>query len=287
MEEQHAAVVEVNAGPGLRMHLDPSAGKPRPVGEAIVGMLFPEGENGRIPIVAVTGGAGRGAVARLTAHLLRQAGHVTGMACAEGLYLGGRRIVRRDGSGPDGHRDVLINPSVSAAILETSPAGIARAGLGFDQCDVAVVTGISNDDPLSPSEPEAHRAQVRLNLVVVGSLSSEGVAVLNADDPLVRDMAPRCRGKVLYYSARECGGSRNSPWSAGQSILSLKKNEVVLLKGDSETAILSLNHSMLTHEGNALLNKEHVLAAIGAGLSLGISPDVIREGLQTFRGDDQ
>jgi cyanophycin synthetase len=52
LEEQGGGVVEVNAAPGLRMHLSPSFGKGRPVGEAIINTMFKPGENGRIPVVA-------------------------------------------------------------------------------------------------------------------------------------------------------------------------------------------------------------------------------------------
>src|SRR5262245_12917317 len=126
LEEQKAAVVEVNAGPGLRMHLEPSAGKPRPVGEAIVSMLFPPGHTGRIPIVAVTGVNGKTTTTRLIAHLLRAAGRYVGMTCTDGTYLNDRRIEARDCSGPRSARAVMLNPRVEAVVLETARGGILR-----------------------------------------------------------------------------------------------------------------------------------------------------------------
>src|SRR5262249_55409915 len=131
LEEQRGAVVEVNAGPGLRMHLEPSSGQPRPVGEAVVGLLFPEGRTGRIPLVAVTGVNGKTTTTRLLAHLLRRPGRVVGMTCTDGLYVDGRRIDKRDCSGPRSARAVLLNPMVDAAVLETARGGILREGLGF------------------------------------------------------------------------------------------------------------------------------------------------------------
>src|SRR6516225_8014776 len=118
LEEQRGAVVEINAGPGLRMHLEPSAGQPRPVGEAIVSMLFPEGQTGRIPIAAVTGVNGKTTTTRLLAHLLRGAGLYVGMTCTDGIYLDGRRTQARDCSGPRSAREVLLNPRAEAAVLE-------------------------------------------------------------------------------------------------------------------------------------------------------------------------
>lgn len=135
LEQSGGVVVEVNAGPGLRMHLEPSAGTPRPVGEAIVRLLFPEGTSARVPLAAVTDGT----TARLLAHLLAAAGEVVGLACAGGLYVGGRRLDPGDARSAASVRAVLLNPRVTAAVLEVEPTRVLREGLGFDRCDVAVL----------------------------------------------------------------------------------------------------------------------------------------------------
>ncbi|HVA48147.1 MAG TPA: cyanophycin synthetase, partial [Pirellulales bacterium] len=137
LEERGGAVVEVNAGPGLRMHLGPSHGRPRPVAEAIVERMFAPGETGRIPLVAVTGTNGKTTTTRLLAHVLASAGSSVGMACSDGVFIAGRRIEAGDCSGPRSARSVLLNPAVDAAVLETARGGILREGLGFDLCDVA------------------------------------------------------------------------------------------------------------------------------------------------------
>ena len=128
LEEQGGIVVEVNAGPGLRMHLEPSAGQPRPVGEAIVDMMFPAGENGRIPIVAVTGVNGKTTTTRLIAHILRATGKTVGMTCTDGIYIDGRRIEAGDCSGPQSARAVLLNPKVEAAVLECARGASSARG---------------------------------------------------------------------------------------------------------------------------------------------------------------
>jgi cyanophycin synthetase len=192
-EEQAGAVVEVNAGPGLRMHLEPSAGQPRPVGEAVVDMLFGEGQTGRIPLAAVTGGGGRTA-SRLLAHLLERPGGAVGLACADGLYVGGRRIDPRDGAGPRGARALLLNPGVTAAVLETAAAGVLREGLGFDECAVAVVTAVGRGDALG--EPG------RVERVVVEAVAPEGAAVLAGDDLAAR-LAGHCPGGVIFFARDE------------------------------------------------------------------------------------
>ncbi|MFM8218293.1 MAG: Mur ligase family protein, partial [Planctomycetaceae bacterium] len=148
LEEQGAVVVEVNAGPGLVMHLKPSVGEPRPVGEAIVGTMFPENDNGRIPVVAVTGTNGKTTTIRLIAQMFRAQGLWTGMTCTDGIFLNDRLIDTGDCSGPKSARSVLLNPQVDAAVLETARGGILREGLGFDRCDAAVVTNIGEGDHL-------------------------------------------------------------------------------------------------------------------------------------------
>src|SRR5262245_31908301 len=142
LEAQGGVIVEVNAAPGLRMHLQPSSGTSRPVGEAIVSTMFADGQDGRIPVVAVTGVNGKTTTTRLVAHLLRQTGRKIGMTCTEGVYLNDRRIETGDCSGPQSAKKILMNPSVDAAVLETARGGILRAGLAFDRCDVAIVTNV-------------------------------------------------------------------------------------------------------------------------------------------------
>ncbi len=138
LEEQSGVIVEVNAAPGLRMHLEPSAGVSRPVGEAVVATLFPPGQSGRIPIAAVTGVNGKTTTTRFIAHILQGTGRRVGMTCTDGIYIDDRRIDNEDCAGPQSAANVLMNPRVDAAVLETARGGVLRAGLGFDLCDVAV-----------------------------------------------------------------------------------------------------------------------------------------------------
>ena len=149
LESQAGGVIEVNAAPGLRMHLQPSFGKGRPVGEAIISTMFPPHEDGRIPLVAVAGTNGKTTTVRLIAHLLGQTGKCVGMTNSDGIYIAGRCIDTGDCSGPRSARNILFHPDVDAAVLETARGGILREGLGFDRCNVAVVTNIGMGDHLS------------------------------------------------------------------------------------------------------------------------------------------
>ena len=190
MEEQGAIVVEVNAAPGLRMHLDPSVGKSRPVGEAIVDTLFGPGEEGRIPVVAVTGNNGKTTTARLVGHIFKVNGWRVGLTCTDGIYVDERRIDNDDCSGPRSAKAVLMNPRVDAAVLETARGGILREGLGFDMCDVAIVTNIGEGDHLGLAGIETTEQLASVKRVIVENVSPKGAAVLNAADPMTEAMAP-------------------------------------------------------------------------------------------------
>ena len=200
LEQQGGVIVEINAAPGLRMHLEPSAGKGRPVGEAIVDMMFPAGQTGRIPIVSVTGVNGKTTTTRLVAHLLRQQGKRVGMTCTDGVYLDDRRIDTGDCSGPKSARTVLANPIVDAAVLETARGGILREGLGYDRADVAIVTNIGEGDHLGLNGIETLDQLARVKRVIVENIADNGYAVLNAADPLTATMAEFAAGNVIFFA---------------------------------------------------------------------------------------
>ena len=285
LNEQGGVIVEVNAAPGLRMHLEPSVGVSRPVGEAIVDALFPAGENGRIPIVAITGVNGKTTTTRFVAHILRGAGKCVGMACTDGIFVNDRRIESGDCSGPQSARSVLMNPSVDVAVFETARGGILREGLAFDYCDVAVVTNIGEGDHLGLSDINTPEELAKVKRCIVEALTPSGHAVLNAADPLVAEMAAHCHGEVVFFAV-----DANHPVivrhrGVGGRAAFVRDHQVVLAEGDREETLLSLDRLPLTRNGQVIFQVENSLASIAAAWSLGIPLDVIRTRAESIAAD--
>ncbi|MCM8593904.1 cyanophycin synthetase [Accumulibacter sp.] len=285
LEAQGGGIVEINAAPGLRMHLQPSFGKGRPVGEAIISSMFAPGEDGRIPLVAVAGTNGKTTTVRLIAHIIGECGLRVGMTTTDGIYIQGRRIDTGDCSGPKSARNVLFHPDVDAAVLETARGGVLREGLGFDRCDVAVVTNIGLGDHLGLSYiSTVEDLSVVKRVIVQNVRPGTGVAVLNAADPMVARMAASCPGTVTYFAI-----DRNHPVMATHRA---QRKRVVYRDGDSIVASgggvehrIALAGIPLTRQGAISFQVENAMAAIAAVWALGIDWPTIERGLSSFVSD--
>lgn len=287
LEQQGGVIVEINAAPGLRMHLEPSHGKGRPVGEAIVGTMFDDGDDGRIPIVAVTGTNGKTTTTRLMAHILRSIGKRVGMTCTDGVYIDDRRVDTGDCSGPKSARTVLANPVVEAAVLETARGGILREGLGFDLCNVAVVTNIADGDHLGMNGIDTVEQLARVKRVCVEAVAPSGYAVLNADDPLTAAMAEYCPGKVLYFSRSLDNPILLAHRAKGGKIVYVQNNCIMASEGAWEARIALLDAVPLTFGGLIGFQVENAMAAAAAAWTLGVPFEVIRHALESFVNDPQ
>jgi cyanophycin synthetase len=284
LEEQGGGVVEVNAAPGLRMHLSPSFGKGRPVGEAIITSMFGEHENGRIPLVAVTGTNGKTTTVRLIAHLLTQSGLRVGMTNTDGVYIAGQRIDTGDCSGPKSARNVLQHPDVDAAVLETARGGMLREGLAFDRCDVAVVTNVGSGDHLGLNYITTVEDLAILKRVIVQNIAPKGMAVLNAADPIVVAMAGHCHGSVTFFAM-----DRNHPVMAthlaqGRRAVYVEKGCLVAAQGGVQHKV-RLSEVPITHQGSIGFQVENAMAAMAAAWGLGLDWDTIDRGLASFVND--
>lgn len=279
------AIVEVNAAPGLRMHLEPSAGKGRPVGEAIVQSLFPKRDARRVPIVAVTGTNGKTTTTRLVAHLLRQQRLRVGMTCTDGVFVDSRRIDSGDCSGPQSARNVLSHPEVDAAVLETARGGMLREGLGFDWCDVAIVTNVAEGDHLGLGGIQTVEELARLKAVPVRRVAPSGVAILNAGDPLTVAMVEHCSAESLLFSHDSRCPALVKHRERGGWVATVRGQEVVIERGSYICRLGNVAEFPLTHGGKIAFQIENILAAAAAGFWLGLTPEQIRSGLRTFIGD--
>ena len=284
LEEQHGGIVEVNAAPGLRMHISPSYGKGRAVGEAMVDELFSHGDDGRIPVVAVTGTNGKTTTARLIGHLFSASGLRVGMTNTDGVYVNGRQIDSGDCSGPRSARNVLLHPEVDAAVLETARGGVLREGLGFDRCQVAVVTNVGAGDHLGLNYITTVDDLAVLKRVIVQNVATDGYAVLNAADPIVAGMSATCPGNVIYFAA-----DRNHPLMAthraqGKRTVYVDGDAIVVSEG-SWRERLPLRDIPITRNGTIGFQVENAMAAVAAVWGVGLHWETIRRGLASFVND--
>ncbi|NCT82567.1 MAG: cyanophycin synthetase [Comamonadaceae bacterium] len=290
LEEINGGIVEVNAAPGLRMHLSPSFGKGRNVGEAIVGHLFGSSqksggaEDGRIPVVAVTGTNGKTTVTRLIAHMFASCGLKVGMTNTDGVYVDGRQIDSGDCSGPKSARNVLMHPDVEAAVLETARGGILREGLGFDRCQVAVVTNVGAGDHLGMNFLHTAEDLVLVKRVIVQNVAPNGYAVLNATDPLTAGMAAVCPGQVIFFAADRHHPLMATHRAQGKRCVYVDGDQLVAAQGVWRESI-PLRDIPLTRGGLIGFQVENAMAAVAAAWGVGLDWDTIRRGVGSFAND--
>ncbi len=288
LHSQGGAIVEVNAGPGLLMHLKPAVGAPRPVGQAIAEHLFPaeEGEDapapGRIPVVGVAGRRGTATIARLVAWLLHLGGHFTGLACREGMFMNERCVDTRDSAHWAGAHRLLVSQMVQAAVIENDARIILQDGLAYDRCTVGIVTDMDGFDTLAEFDIQEPAQMTKVLRTQVDVVLEQGAAVLNAAEAQVADLAPLCDGDVILYAVDPdlpaVVAHRNQ--DQGRAVL-LHDGKVVLATGSSEKSIGTLERLTAGREALAA-DVPTLLAAVAAAWALDIAPDLIAAGIKTF-----
>jgi cyanophycin synthetase len=281
LDQQQAAVVEVNAGPSLLMHLKPEFGEAQPVGEAIVEGLFPGGGDARIPVVGVAGTSGMAIVSRLVAWLLQLSGKHVGVACTDGAFLDARQAEAGDCANWRSSHRLLLNRALEAAVFENGSRMILEEGLAYDRCQVGVVTRIDNVSGLEAhyvQTPEDVRDVLRTQVDVV---LSGGAAVLNAGDALVGGMASLCDGEVIFFALDGALPLVSEHRVKGGRAVFARDGAIVLAQGKDERTLAQL--AAIPAAGKRSPHEiEQVLAAIGAAWALGIAEDLIRAGSETF-----
>lgn len=283
LEENGGAVLEVNAAPGFRMHIEPSEGLARNVAEPVIDMLYPPGSSARIPIIGITGTNGKTTTTRLTAHLVKSMGHKVGFTTSDGVYIQNQMMMKGDCTGPISAEFVLKDPTVDFAVLECARGGILRAGLGFHRCDIGIVTNISADH-LGLGGIDTVEQLARVKAVVVQSVMPEGFAILNADDDLVYKMREGLECHVAFFSC-DPKSKRIKEHCSKNGIAAVYDEQtdmIYIQKGAWKIQIDKAHQIPLTQSGKALFNVMNIMPAVLAGYLRGFTVVDIRQSLQTF-----
>jgi cyanophycin synthetase len=275
LDEQGGAIVEVNAGPGLLMHLKPAVGKPRPVGQAIVDHLLAEREDGRIPVVGITGSHGKTEVGRLLARMLHLDGTHAGLACSDGLFLNERQVSEGDCANWESAQRILMNLGVETAVIENGPRAILAEGLGYDRCRIGVVTNLDPEACLPEFYIGDADQMAKVIRTQVDVVLPDGAAVLNAQDARVAALAELCDGEVILFAASDDAPPLAAHLAAGGRAALVRNGQLLLCAGERETVLTRLP------KGSSRLWLESMLAAAGAAWALGLPVELIRAGLAT------
>ena len=281
--ENGAVIIEVNAGPGIRMHTHPAEGEPRNVAAPILDMLYPPGSEATIPVIAVTGTNGKTTTTRLIAHLFRVSENVVGFTTTDGTYLGNRMVIEGDMTGPFSANVILSNPTVDVAVLETARGGILRAGIGFDEVDVGIVLNVTADH-LGLRGIHTLEQLADVKSVIPAVVKREGHAILNADDPLVYAMKDKTPGDLVLFSTKPEGESAEFELHLSRNGIGarIEKDTFVIRRGRLRIPIASVRDVPLMVGGAAKFQRENILAGILAAYVQGMRYDDIRAGLLSF-----
>ncbi|MGE3724843.1 MAG: cyanophycin synthetase [Candidatus Sericytochromatia bacterium] len=273
-------VVEVNAAPGFRMHLEPTYGQARNVAKPLVDMLFPQGYQ-QVPVIAITGTNGKTTTAKLITHSLKYAGKKVGLACTTGIAIDGNFVLSGDYSGPEGAGIVVREPSIDHIVLEVARGGIVRRGLGVDEVDVGVLLNIGKDH-LGTDWIETQTELSLVKSTVIEVVKKNGTSVLNADDPMTMSVLDRARGTRILLSLNPNNVLLEAHIQAGGTVITVEQHTVVIRRHGRDIPVCTLEEIPITLGGIIDFNIANALAAIAALHGLGLSLEQIRNGVLTF-----
>lgn len=281
LEETDGAVIEVNAGPGFRMHLAPTTGLARNVAAPVIDKLFPHGDTGRIPIIAVTGTNGKTTTTRLIAHIAKLSGNRVGYTTSDGVYIQNRLLVTGDCTGPSSAEFVLKDPTVNFAVLECARGGLLRAGLGFKKCDIGIVTNVAADH-LGLRGIHTIEQLAKVKGVIPETVLPTGYAILNADDDLVYDMRRSINCNLALFSMDENNPRIKALQKLGGITAIYENGYVTLCRGQWKMRVMKAENIPLTYGGKAEFMIKNVLPAVLAANIQGISIEDTKMALETF-----
>src|ERR1051325_1839036 len=282
--------IEANAAPGLRMHTQPTHGQPRDVGGAIIDMLYPQGANGRIPIISVTGTNGKTTVTRMIGHILQEMNWCVGMTTTDGIHIGAERVSRGDTTGPHSARDVLSDPTVEIAVLETARGGIMRRGLGYDWSDISVITNIREDhigqDGIRDIEDLVH-----IKSLIAERVREGGTLILNADDEqcvrlIKNERVRRINKQFVYFSLSDNHLLIRKYLDIGGAAFFVRDGWIIEATGHKESPVIEVSAIPVTMSGMAHFQVANALAATAAARAYGVTRENVAAALKSFRNDE-
>ena len=287
--KEKGGVIELNAAPGLRMHTFPSEGKPRDVGGAIIEMLYPNGQNGRIPIISITGTNGKTTVTRMISHILNDENRNVGTTTSTGIYLNGELLVKGDTTGPISAKTILGDKAVDVAVLETARGGIVRRGLAYDWSDISVLTNIS-EDHIGQDGIESIEDLIPIKALIAERVRAGGTLILNADDEnsqrvLEREKVKQIDKKIVYFSLEENNHRVREHLENGGTAYWVKNDFIVEMTGNESFDVVRPRDIPATLGGTADFQTANSTAAIAACRAFGVSREQIVSRLKTFRTD--
>ena len=281
LNKSGGAVLEVNAGPGFRMHLQPTSGLPRNVGGHVVDMLFPPGSNSRIPIIAVTGTNGKTTTTRLIAHIAKMKGKKVGYTTSDGVYIQNRLLMTGDCTGPKSAEFVLKDPTVNFAVLECARGGLLRAGLGFKKCDIGVVTNVAGDH-LGLKGIHTIDQLAKVKGVIPETVHKDGYSVLNADDDRVYAMRNNIESQFALFSMDEQNPRIKRHSSRGGISAVYENGYITIYRGEWKMRVAQAVNVPLTKGGKASFMIQNVLAGVLSCYLHGFSIEDIKVAIETF-----
>lgn len=286
MNTSGGAIIEVNAAPGIRMHLNPSKGIKRDVVSPILEMMFPEGKPSSIPIVSITGTNGKTTTTRMISSILRRRGLIVGTTTTHGIYINGKCIENGDTTGPKSANRILHNPEVEAAVLETARGGIVRDGLAFEKADVAVFTNLT-EDHLGVDDINTMDELLKVKSLVIEAVKDDGACILNADDPWIMKAREKAKGRQILFSMDENNPMLVEHIGSGGTLIYKRDSKIYVVKNGNVRRSISLRDIPATLDGKLKHNIYNSMAAIGACFALGVPFYIIEESLSEFTCDDQ
>ncbi|MFT4523250.1 MAG: cyanophycin synthetase [Bacteroidia bacterium] len=281
LSDTGGAVLEVNAGPGFRMHLAPTSGLPRNVAAHVIDKLFPPGSTSRIPIIAITGTNGKTTTTRLIAHMAKMKGYKVGYTTSDGVYIQNRLLKKGDCTGPASAEFVLKDPTVNFAVLECARGGLLRAGLGFKKCNIGIVTNVAPDH-LGLKGIHTIEQLAAVKGVVPETVLPDGHAILNADDDLVFGMQRNIEANIALFSMDE-NNPRIKDIQEKNGLCAIYENGfITICKGEWKIRVIKAVNVPLTYGGRARFMIQNVLPAVLAAYINGFTIEDIKVSLETF-----